>query len=218
MAVAGTVFLVWLTLGGSSRATVYLTGAMLAGGFGDAWLEMHWIQPSAIVHTLHAWVAGVITALSLVLAWAVCPLFHRGPEHVLDHGWPSLRMVTSTAVLLLVVQIELGAAYRHEAVGLIPHLLGAPIVALIVMLAASFTLQQFPKHGSLWPMAVAVLIVTSVQVALGLITLVTGMTQTVLTRGSLMLRVAHVMNGSLTLGAVLILAIEVRRKVRRPSQ
>ena len=215
VAVLGVVLFLWLMLAGPRWSEVF-AGSILAAGVADALLETS--GAGAALHTLHAWIAALVTGAGLVLAWTLSPAFPRAPEIVVDHGWPSLRFVTSAAVVLLIVQIELGAGYRHDVLGLIPHLLGAPIVALVVMLAASFVLQQFPAHGSLRPAAITVLIVTSVQIAFGLITLVTGITQTVLTRGSLIMRVGHVVNGSLTLGAMAALAIEVRRKVVRAQQ
>jgi heme A synthase len=177
----------------------------------DSWLGF--LPPSPMTATLHAWLAAMLFATLAALGWFVSPLNERGPEQVHDQGWPSLKSLTTLGVISVVVQIYLGAGYRHEVYSVLPHLLAAPVPILIVIIGAAFTLQQFPKHASLRPIAVAVLTVTSIQIGLGLVTLVMGMTQPSLTTLGLAIRVSHVVTGSITLSLCLVLAIEVRRKV-----
>src|SRR5207253_8520083 len=62
------------------------------------------------------------------------------------YGWPSLRFLSSATAFLVAVQVGYGAGFRHSAVGVIPHLLGALVVALFIMIVGAFATNQFPKH------------------------------------------------------------------------
>jgi heme A synthase len=127
-----------------------------------------------------------------------------------------LRVAHLTIVIphLALLQVILGAAYRHDLAGVLWHILNALVVAVVVMIAAMLVTRQFPAEPSLRFPAVALAIVTGVQVLLGFATF------TMLLIGSqnsalLILSVAHVATGALTLAASVLLAIQVRRNLRR---
>jgi heme A synthase len=200
-----------------ARGRMVLSGVVLAIGLLEGWLGA--TRPfglsAAITATLHAWFAALLFAAVAAIAWLVSPWSQKGLDPVQDQGWPSLRSLTSIGVVLLLVQVELGAAYRHDLMSVIPHLLGASIVALVVMTAGAFVVQQYPTHPTLRAIAVTVLIVTSIQLGLGIVALIVGLTQSTATLMSLLVRIAHVTIGSLTLASGLVLAIEVRRRIIR---
>ncbi|MBZ5605383.1 MAG: hypothetical protein LAO79_24050 [Acidobacteriia bacterium] len=219
VAALNVAFLIWLAVADRRQWRIVLTAIVLAAGAINGRLGTTRVLSSSPnnLGTLHAWISAPLFAAIVVIAWSLSPFYDRDPELVRDQGWPSLRSLTTTAVLLLLMQIEFGAGYRHSTLSVIPHLLGAPFVTLILMVAGAFVSQQFPKHGTLKPLAVAVLIITSIQVALGMTTFIVGLTITVMTPLFLAVRLAHVATGSVTLAAGVMLAIEVRRKVQ-PKQ
>jgi cytochrome c oxidase assembly protein subunit 15 len=50
-----------------------------------------------------------------------------------DRGSPSLRSLAVATSAVILLQLILGAAFRHNAFGIIPHILGAIVVALMVI-------------------------------------------------------------------------------------
>ena len=72
-----------------------------------------------------------------------------GPEMVDDHGWPSLRSLAIIVPLVVLTQIALGAGFRHGAISVMPHMVGAMVVTLVILFVGAFVLQQFPTHRAL---------------------------------------------------------------------
>jgi heme A synthase len=89
-----------------------------------------------------------------------------------DGGFPSLRAlawITPAAVLL---QIALGAAYRNELLGLIPHVSWAFLTAILALVLALFVLTQEARHAPLRLWAIILLCATGAQVLLGVLAFV----------------------------------------------
>ena len=139
--------------------------------------------------------------------------WQREPDLVRDYGRPSLRSLSSAAVLFILIQVGFGAGLRHSAVGVMPHLLGALVVAIFIMIVGVFVSTQFPKHASLRPKAVAFMTITGVQVFLGMCAFLMRMMSIEGSKVFLTISVAHVATGSLTLAAGVMLALEIRRSV-----
>jgi hypothetical protein len=134
-----------------------------------------------------------------------------------DSGWPSLRSLSVLAPVAVLGQLALGAAYRHQALGIVPHIVGAMIVMLVVMMAGVAVLTQSGKHRVLRGSASALLGVTGLQMVLGIMAYlarisVTGAAEP--TTGLVVFTVAHVAVGALTMAASVVMAIEVFRYVR----
>jgi hypothetical protein len=87
-------------------------------------------------------------------------------------------------------------------------------VLLLIMVWGVCVLRQYPEHPTLRPKAIALLVITGVQVLLGfavyLVLLIVSRNN-----GALIVAgVLHVLNGSLTLAASVVLALELRRSGR----
>lgn len=163
--------------------------------------------------TLHAVLGALLFASVAAVVLFTSSSWQREPELVRDYGRPSLRSLSSAAVLFIVVQVGFGAGLRHSAVGVMPHLLGALVVAIFIMIVGVFVSTQFPKHPSLRPKAVAFMTITGVQVFLGMCAFLMRMMSTEGSKVFLAISVAHVATGSLTLAAGVMLALEIRRSV-----
>jgi cytochrome c oxidase assembly protein subunit 15 len=212
--IIGVIFLAWVAFSGKGRGVLIFAVITAVVGAAESYLgTAKVLGTSQAIATVHAWIAAMFFGAVGALVWFVSPAFARPSDFAKDYGWPSLRSLSMLSAILVAAQIEMGAAYRHNMLSVLPHLLGAPVVALIVLTAAAFALRQFPGHPTLRPLALGVLIITSVQVALGMTTLIFGLLQTAMTPAALAIRMAHVGTGSLTMAITLILAIEIRRKV-----
>jgi hypothetical protein len=162
-----------------------------------------------IAGTGHAFLAALLfTAVSVI---AMSP--ESDPELVQDYGWPSLRFLSAAAAFLVGLQVGFGAGFRHSAVGVMPHLLGALVVALFIIIVGVFVSNQFRDHKLLRPMATAFMTVTGIQVFLGMTAFLMRLMMMGATSLFLAVSVAHVAMGSFTLAVGVLLALEIRRSV-----
>jgi len=171
------------------------------------------LQPPP-VSIAHACLAQLFFSVTVAIAVFTSRKWQEGPEPVEDYGWPSLRSLAIVTPILILLQIALGAGFRHRAFGLLPHVVGAMIVPLVILLVGVFALHQFPKHRSLRPAAVALLSITGVQVFLGVIAYIARINAAEYPLAMVLTTVTHVATGGLTLAASVVLAIQIRRNVR----
>jgi cytochrome c oxidase assembly protein subunit 15 len=183
---------------------IFLGGAVVLMGAPDEFGFVH----SVLAHVSLLLVAGVAAFTS--------PLMTQSGEQVFDYGWPSLRSIARWTPPLVLLQIMLGSFYRHHILGLIPHIVGAMLVAILLLMFALFVLTQFPKHEPLRRTATGVLIAMFVQVMLGVITYMSGSSvveQSSVDPLSAAIVAAHVTTGSILLVLSCLLAVQVRRFV-----
>jgi heme A synthase len=195
--------------------------AWLRRGFGWAALALvaleGWTGMASVLQAMPR-TAGFFHALLaqgllLILVLAAASIYNNAnPAGKLDDsGRPSVRALAISASHLAAIQVVLGAAYRHGVLGVLLHLLNALAVAIVVLLVSMRVARQFSNEPSLRVPAVALAIVTGVQVLLGFADF------TLLLIGSegaalLLLSVAHVTTGAVTLAAASLLSVQVRRR------
>ncbi|MCW5982144.1 MAG: heme A synthase [Bryobacteraceae bacterium] len=167
----------------------------------------------------HACLAQLFFTLTVCFALFTSAGWKRGPEVVEDTGSPPLRSLAVLAALTVFAQLALGAAYRHGALGLVPHVVGAIIVAGVVLIVAMFALQQFPQHRPMRRAALAMLLITMVQVLAG----IAAYMSRIYTSDSIQplpvmvaFTVLHVALGAVTLASSVVFAIQVVRNARPP--
>jgi heme A synthase len=159
---------------------------------------------------LHALFAPLLFSTAVVIAvftsksWAMPPV----PA---DNPWPPLRQLAIWTPLLLMAQIALGAAFRHNAMGVVWHILNAMIVLLLILVLGICVLRVYPKHPALRPAALALLIVTGVQVLLGFAVYITLLMVSENNMALMAAGAIHVLTGSLTLAASVVLTIQLRK-------
>jgi len=117
---------------------------------------------------LHAVLAQVLLAGTVAVAILTAPSWKRPPEHVGDYGWPSLRSLAVLLPVLVLTQVVLGAGFRQRISGLMPHIIGAMLVALLILIVCAFTLQQCPTHTILRAAAKTLMVATFAQIFLGI--------------------------------------------------
>ena len=167
------------------------------------------------VSILHAFLAQLFFALTVAIPVLTSSGWKLGADPVKDQGWPSLRSLSSIALFLVLLQVWLGAAFRHQAAGLMPHIVGALTVALVVLIFCMIVMQQFPEHRSLRPAANALLAILVVQFVFGISALTARMMSAdhTLPTALLLTTVAHVAMGAVTLAGTVVLVIQIRRNV-----
>ena len=166
------------------------------------------------VSILHTCMAQLFFSLTIAMVVFTSRSWHQGPRIVEDQGWPSLRSLAILTPAAVLTQIALGAGFRQRALSAWPHLIGAMVISLIILITAVCVLTQFADHRPLRAAARTLIAVTGVQVFLGLLAL-TALTRTVPRETEILVStVAHVVTGALTLAASIVLAIQIRRNVR----
>lgn len=193
-------------LGWIALAGVIVQG--LLGGITVLWLQPPWVS------TAHACLAQIFFSTTASIALFTSRRWLDGAPTVEDYGWPSLRSLSIVAPLMVLLQIALGAAFRHRAISLVPHLGMSVFVALTLLTVGVFVLTQFPKHGTLRKAAHGMLGMTTLQVFLGLGAYWARMDVANSPLQMVIVTVAHVAGGGLTFAFTILLSIQIRRYVR----
>jgi heme A synthase len=163
---------------------------------------------------LHASLAPLAFALFVVIAVVTSSGWNEAPKLVEDRAAPAFRRFAMATPPLILLQIILGAAYRHKLIGLLPHLFGAMIISLPILALAMLILQRHPEHRELCAAATWLISIFLAQVILGVAAFVMPLLN--LSPIAVIAATAtHVVVGSLTLAANLVLAMQVQRTVRR---
>lgn len=167
-----------------------------------------------LVGFLHAFLAQILLALVaavMVFSW---PGWERTPLQIPDKGWPSLRSLSNATVGALILQVALGAAFRHNLLGVLWHILCAFLV-VVFGLAMLVIITQVPENRSLRAPAIWLGTLLGVQVSLGMV-LISISAPEKHPMVSAITVATHVLVGASAMGVGLITAMLVRRSVSAP--
>ena len=133
-------------------------------------------------------------------------------EHDVHPGTPALAALAAASVL---VQLILGAAFRHYGMKLLPHLIGACVVTALLCWTVVRVLTRYGGFPHLRKPAQLLLALLMIQLGLGFAAYITRMTfgHNAVQPWQIMVvsTVAHVAGGALVLAASVVLAIQARR-------
>jgi cytochrome c oxidase assembly protein subunit 15 len=189
---------------------VALGAVIVQGGLGGLTVKL--LLPPA-VSISHACLAQLFFSTTVAIAVFTSRSWLAGAELVEDHGWPSLRSLAMVTPVFVLMQIALGAAFRHRAIGVLPHVLFSMVVTLVVLFTSTFVLHQFPDHWALSTAAKALLGITFLQVMLGVAAYYTRLQAAQQPLEMVLTTVAHVATGGLTLASSVVLSIQILRNV-----
>lgn len=160
----------------------------------------------------HAILAPLTVAFLAAVACFTIPEWQMAPaEPVNLSEWPIVPAAAKAAPVLVLLQIAMGAAYRHKEWSVMPHMAGALLVAAVLLVVPVMLLQQFPQHPSLRPVAIAAMSAALLQITLGIAAFVMRLLDFDTSTTFIAIAASHVCVGALTLAASLVLAIEVAR-------
>jgi cytochrome c oxidase assembly protein subunit 15 len=203
----------WLrNLGWAALGAVVLQGVL--GG-----LTVLFLLPKAI-SIGHACLAELFFSTTVAIAVFTSPGWKREPQVAEDSGWPSMRTLAAAVPVFVLCQVALGAAARHQAIGIIPHVIGAMVVVGVLFMAGIAVLSQHGSHPALGPSARTLLIVAFVQVFLGIAAYMSRIITSEAVQPMpvmVFLTVLHVGVGALTMASSVVLALQVFRHVRRTA-
>jgi len=162
---------------------------------------------------LHSCLAQFLFAGAAALVVATSPGWSREPQFIPDYGWPSLRSLSVSLPVLVALQIALGAAFRHRILGLMPHVIGAMLISMFILIVGSFVLQQCKDHKTLSGAGRGMMATTFLQIFLGLAVFTVRSMPKQETSAILAIATAHVVTGAALLAACVVLGMHIRRNV-----
>lgn len=190
-------------------ASALLVGLILQGLLGE--------MPNGVVGwggLVHSTLAQVLLVGALALVIQMLPNWQNPPQHIQDYGWPSLRSLAFTLPVLVGLQVALGAAFRQRMLGLMPHIIGAMVVSLLILMVAAFVLQQAKDHKALGLWARTMMVLTIIQVFLGIGVFTVRSLPNQEESTVLAAAAAHITTGALLFAASTVLGMQIRRHVR----
>jgi hypothetical protein len=199
---------IWMVAKHAPRLGWYLLAVLLTeGGLGS-------FQRSPGLEVLHACLGQILFAMTVAAVVSTGAGWSKEPEIVEDHGWPSLGGLGRITPVFVLGQIALGAAFRHKALGVMPHLGGAILIVMLVLCICIFVMQQFPEHSSLRPSANLLMALAFTQIFLG-IAAFTVRTMSMLAASAVIgVTSTHAAVGAMVLAASVVLQMQIRRHVR----
>jgi hypothetical protein len=165
-------------------------------------------QP-APVRISHALLGQLFFSTTVAIAVSTSKRWNQSPKLV-ENG-PRLRVLATTMLALMVLQVTLGTAFRHGVMGVLPHILGALGVA--VFLGPAMAVILGIEHPALRPAGIALTVLASLQVLLGfaLLTMESFDIDPVV---MIIATTAHATLGASTLAAAVVMAMLVRRLIQ----
>jgi heme a synthase len=132
-------------------------------------VRVHFPGYKPLIAVPHALVAQSFFGVIVSLAVFTSKSWWRRKETKVDAGAPPLRTLTTLSVAAVLIQLVLGAAFRHGASGIIPHAAGAVIVTGVVSWTAIATLRRHGRDAYLGRPAKLLLVLLVAQVSLGVL-------------------------------------------------
>lgn len=185
-------------------------------------LTVLYFQPP-MVSSAHAAVAQTFFCIACAIAlftsrsWVQNTPVQHTYELTSDNGHPSLLTLSFLSIFILYAQLILGAMFRHHGMSWLPHVLNAPVVAIVITWTAVRALSRYPKDDAIRRLAIVMLSLLIAQLFLGFLAFMTrvewGRDAAQPEFPMVISTVAHVVTGALLLASTVILTIQVWRNV-----
>jgi heme a synthase len=167
--------------------------------------------------TAHATLAQIFFITIVGLSLYLSPWWQRDLPRTDESGTPPLRVLATLTTVAILVQLVLGAAFRHGAFGIDPHLVGAGFVTAFVVWTGVTAKRRFGAVRELRRSTILLHSFFGIQILLGL----AAWWAVVASRDAIQptfvyvsLTVGHVLGGALTLAASVILTLTSFRLIR----
>ena len=141
-----------------------LGGVIAQGILGGLTVRM--FQPPW-VSAAHATLAQLFFSTVVAIALFTSSWWQSNIPEFDDSRAPHIRSLTIWTIAAIFLQLVLGAAFRHKAFGIIPHLVGAVIVTILVFMTAGALKRRYSNVQPLRKCARVLHILIGVQLLLG---------------------------------------------------
>jgi heme a synthase len=196
-------------------------GTIIVQGILGGMTVLHFLPP--IISSAHAAVGQTFFCIACAIAlftgreWVqeISPDESPRPANPARH--PSLLTLALLSLCALYLQLYFGAMFRHHGMGWVPHVVNAPLVALLLTWTSIRALSQYSNIAAIRRPAIAILVLVIVQLCLGFLAFLTRVEwgKDAAQPGTAMVgsTVAHVGVGALLLAATAIFTIQVWRYI-----
>ena len=178
----------------------------------------------ALIAVPHALVAQSFFAVVVSIAVFTSRSWWSAHRIEVDEKGALLRRLTGATVLAVLIQLVLGAGFRHGALGIAPHVVGAVIVTGLILVTVTAVLRRYGKNRYLARPAKFAAALLVVQVGLGIgayFARVASAGDPQPLEPMISLTVAHLAIGALTLAMIVTLTLrcyQVLAPERRPAE
>jgi heme a synthase len=194
-------------------------GLVIAQGILGGLTVLFYLPPA--ISSAHAALAQTFFCVAVLIAiftgqrWV-----EEVPRVEVDERRPSLFTLTLLSILVLYVQLILGALFRHHGLSWLPHVVNAGTVAIVLSWTAVRALSQFARIDAVRRPAVTMLSLLITQLCLGFVAFLTRVAwghDAVQPEFPMVIStVAHVAVGALLLATAAVLSVQVWRHVPIP--
>jgi cytochrome c oxidase assembly protein subunit 15 len=168
------------------------------------------------ISTAHATVAQTFFCIAVLIAvFSGRKWVEEVPAATIDDHRPTLLTLGLLSILILYLQLVLGALFRHHGLPWWPHVVNAVTVALILTWTGVRAISQFSKVDAIRRPAVLLLFILVLQLCLGFAAFITRLVWSV---GApqpefpmVLATVTHVAVGALLLATAAVLTLQVWR-------
>jgi len=115
----------------------------------------------------HATLAQIFFCLAASLAFFTRADWRWDEPKLEDASTPSLQQLTAATTGVILVQLILGAVYRHSGMGVEPHVVGACVVALLAAWVVTRIVMKFSGQPALLRPALSLVSLLMIQLCLG---------------------------------------------------
>jgi cytochrome c oxidase assembly protein subunit 15 len=219
VAILTVVLAVWISLSklrGSARRWAWIAFALVVAQalLGAARVRL---GHAAVIATIHATVAQIFFITLVSLTMFTSDWWQRDLPLLDDTGSPKLRSLSVWLTAVILVQLVLGAGFRHGAFGILPHLIGFLVVTFMVIWTARIANKRFGQIGDIRRWVVTLHATFGTQVILGFLAYWAVSQARLATQPVLLytiIEVAHVVMGALVLASSVLLALTCNRLIR----
>ena len=180
---------------------------------------LNYLPPS--ISAAHATLGQIFFCLVVAVWLLTGRTWVQEPRGKLPAKRPSLPVLSMLAVGCVLLQLILGAAFRHHGIKLLPHIIGAAVVTFVVLWTVVRVLSEYSQVEQLRRPALMLLTLLMVQLALGFGAWLTrvewGRDAPQPLAPMVATTVAHVAVGALLLATTVVLAIQAWRHVAIPT-
>ncbi len=170
-----------------------------------------------IVSTAHATLAQLFFVTVVSLALFTSGWWRSDLTLINDSGSPRLRFLAGITTAAIFVQLILGAGFRHHAFGIRPHLAGALVVLFLVIWTGRTVRKRFGSVRDLRRWGILLQSFLGMQILLGIAAywaVVASRNDVQPSMLYVVLTVAHVLVGALTLASSVLLTLSCYRLIR----
>ena len=199
----------WMKYLGASALGLVIAQGMLGG------LTVLFYLPPAISSAHAALAQTFFCAVVLIAVLTGRNWVEETPHIENDELHPTLFTLSLLSILVLYVQLILGAMFRHHGLSWWPHVLNAGIVAIVLAWTSIRALSRFSAMDSIRRPAITMLALMIAQLCLGFVAFLTrvawGHDAVQPELPMVVSTVAHVAVGALLLATTAVLAVQVWR-------